>query len=249
MKKPFDVKSWTCLSFELAVVLQGLCPKLTSGAIPKREQVLNRCVLNKELLPGTPQKDLRQPHIPQGFTHRRCSIKILWRNESMNECKSYFSRVALSDNIYWALTLCQWFFQVLIHPLAHLILTPKRGHCSMGGLLLSAPGYTGSKGWAGKGSWQAASGISLLTTLPWAYSLKWLLPPSLFSCCAFHPGCPPSCPFTELHPSIPPKPASSPMDHMKPFLGTPASDSLLDLDCRSAHYGSASQLEGKDYPE
>lgn len=57
MKKPFDVKSWTCLSFELAVVLQGLCPKLTSGAIPKREQVLNRCVLNKELLPGTPQKD------------------------------------------------------------------------------------------------------------------------------------------------------------------------------------------------
>ena len=42
--------------FRVGSCLRGLCPKLTSGAIPKIEQVLNRCVLNKELLPGTPQK-------------------------------------------------------------------------------------------------------------------------------------------------------------------------------------------------
>lgn len=44
--------------FRVGSCLRGLCPKLTSGAVPKREQVLNRCVLSKELLPGTPQKIL-----------------------------------------------------------------------------------------------------------------------------------------------------------------------------------------------
>ena len=100
---------------------------------------------------------------------------------------------SLSDHdIYWVLTLYQLFFQELPTSNSSLKSSQQRGEtaawggCSTRLLVTEAANVE-----------LGSSGHTLLTTLGASYS-KQPLPPSLFSLCAFHLGCPPSCPPTDL---------------------------------------------------
>ena len=55
-QEKMHAKLLCCETLGVSIFLsgQGLCPKLTSNTILKTDQVLNRCVLNKDLLPRTP---------------------------------------------------------------------------------------------------------------------------------------------------------------------------------------------------
>ena len=185
-----------------------------------------------------------QSHIPQGFIHCGCSIEILWSNESMNESKSYFSWAALSDHdIDWALTLYQLFFQELPTSISSLKSSQQRGETAAWGECWPRPQVTE----AAEVDWEGS--LAARAHPPnhgGASSFRRPLSPSLFSCCAFHSGCP-STDLTSFYSS--PETPSSPTGHREPFGGTPALGSLSDSDCRAAYCGRASQLEGKPYPE
>ena len=162
-----------------------------------------------------------------------------WMKANLTSAGQPFLIMILTER--WLST--NYSFKSYQHPLAHWNPHSKEGKLQRGENADQGPRSQRQQRWSWEGSLAA-----------WAHppnhggasSFRRPLSPSLFSCCAFHLGCP-STDLTSFYSS--PETPSSPTGHREPFGGTPALGSLSDSDCRAAYCGRASQLEGKAYPE